>query len=42
MASEPSEQVGEHLMFENEEVRVWDIDLRPGSRFRSTSITSIT
>jgi beta-alanine degradation protein BauB len=30
MANEPSEQVGERLMFENDRVRVWDIDLAPG------------
>lgn len=30
MASEPSEQVGERLMFENDRVRVWDLDLAPG------------
>jgi hypothetical protein len=30
MAREPSERVGERLMFENERVRVWDIDLAPG------------
>jgi hypothetical protein len=30
MASEPSDQVGTKLMFENDRVRVWDLDLAPG------------
>jgi hypothetical protein len=33
MPSEPSEQVGKRLMFENERVRVWDISLEPGESF---------
>ncbi len=30
MATEPTEQVGTRLMFENERVRVWDLALEPG------------
>lgn len=30
MATEPIEQVGTRLMFENERVRVWDFALAPG------------
>ncbi len=30
MASEPTEQVGTRLMFENDRVRVWDVALAPG------------
>lgn len=30
MATEPSENVGTRLMFENERVRVWDLSLQPG------------
>jgi beta-alanine degradation protein BauB len=30
MATEPTEQVGTRLMFENERVRVWDLALAPG------------
>jgi len=30
MATEPSEQVGTRMMFENERVRVWDLSLAPG------------
>jgi mannose-6-phosphate isomerase-like protein (cupin superfamily) len=30
MASEPSQNVGTHLLFENERVRVWDLALAPG------------
>ena len=30
MATEPSENVGTRLMFENERVRVWDFALAPG------------
>jgi hypothetical protein len=28
--AEPTEQVGTHLLFENERVRVWDLSLAPG------------
>ncbi len=31
MATEPTDQVGTHLMFENERVRVWDLALAPGA-----------
>lgn len=30
MATEPSDQVGTRVMFENERVRVWDLSLAPG------------
>lgn len=30
MATEPTEQVGTRLMFENDRVRVWDLALAPG------------
>ena len=30
MATEPSDQVGTRVMFENERVRVWDLALAPG------------
>ena len=30
MATEPTEQVGTRIMFENERVRVWDLALAPG------------
>lgn len=30
MATEPTEQVGTQLMFENDRVRVWDLALAPG------------
>jgi hypothetical protein len=30
MATEPTEQVGTRVMFENERVRVWDLALEPG------------
>lgn len=30
MTTEPTEQVGTRLMFENEQVRVWDLALAPG------------
>ncbi len=30
MATEPTEQVGTRLLFENERVRVWDLALAPG------------
>ena len=30
MAAHPSEQVGTKVMFENERVRVWDLNLAPG------------
>lgn len=30
MPTEPSEQVGTRLMFENDRVRVWDLALAPG------------
>ena len=30
MATEATEQVGTRLMFENEQVRVWDLALAPG------------
>ncbi len=30
MASEPSEQVGTRLLFENARIRVWDLALAPG------------
>ena len=30
MTTEPTEQVGSRLMFENDHVRVWDLALRPG------------
>ncbi|MGH2457638.1 MAG: hypothetical protein ACRDIY_02085 [Chloroflexota bacterium] len=30
MATEPIEQVGTRVMFENERVRVWDLALAPG------------
>ena len=30
MATEPTDQVGTRLMFENERVRVWDLALAPG------------
>ena len=30
MTTEPTEQVGTRLMFENEHVRVWDLALAPG------------
>ena len=33
MATEPTEQVGTRLMFENERVRVWDLALAPGESF---------
>jgi hypothetical protein len=33
MATEPSEQVGQRIMFENDRVRVWDLDLEPGESF---------
>jgi hypothetical protein len=33
MATEPSAQVGKHVMFENDRVRVWDLDLAPGESF---------
>ena len=31
MATEPTDQVGTRLMFENERVRVWDLALAPGA-----------
>jgi beta-alanine degradation protein BauB len=30
MATQPTEQVGTRLLFENERVRVWDLALAPG------------
>ena len=30
MMTEPTEQVGTRLLFENEQVRVWDLALAPG------------
>ena len=30
MATEPTDQVGTRVMFENERVRVWDLSLAPG------------
>ncbi len=30
MSTEPTEQVGTRLLFENERVRVWDLALAPG------------
>jgi hypothetical protein len=33
MTTEPSAQVGNHVMFENDRVRVWDLDLAPGESF---------
>lgn len=30
MATEPTDQVGTRVMFENERVRVWDLALAPG------------
>jgi hypothetical protein len=33
MPTEPSAQVGKHVMFENDRVRVWDLDLAPGESF---------
>ncbi len=30
MATEPTEQVGTRVMFENDRVRVWDLALAPG------------
>ena len=30
MATEPTEQVGTRLMYENDQVRVWDLALAPG------------
>src|SRR5205814_2161516 len=33
MAIEPTPQVGNRLMFENDRVRVWDLDLAPGESF---------
>jgi len=30
MATEPTQQVGTTVMFENDRVRVWDLDLPPG------------
>ena len=30
MATEPTERVGTHVLFENERVRVWDLALVPG------------
>ena len=30
MSIEPTENVGTHLMFENDRVRVWDLALAPG------------
>jgi hypothetical protein len=33
MAQESSEQVGTRLMFENDQVRVWDLNLAPGEAF---------
>lgn len=30
MATEPSDQVGTRVLFENERVRVWDLALAPG------------
>jgi hypothetical protein len=30
VATEPSDQVGTRIMFENERVRVWDLALAPG------------
>ena len=30
MATEPTERAGTRLMFENDRVRVWDLDLAPG------------
>jgi hypothetical protein len=32
MATEPTESVGTRLMFENDEVRVWDLALAPGEQ----------
>jgi hypothetical protein len=32
VSTTPSEQVGTKLMFENERVRVWDLDLAPGQK----------
>lgn len=31
MPTEPTDQVGTRVMFENERVRVWDLDLPPGA-----------
>ncbi len=31
MATEPTERVGTQLMFENDRVRVWDLNLVPGA-----------
>jgi mannose-6-phosphate isomerase-like protein (cupin superfamily) len=31
MATEPTDQVGTRLMFENDRVRVWDLALAPGA-----------
>ena len=33
MATEPSEQIGKRLMFENDRVRVWELNLAPGESF---------
>jgi hypothetical protein len=30
MPTEPTEQVGTRIMFENDRVRVWDLALEPG------------
>ena len=35
MATEPSEQVGTRIMFENDRVRVWDLALAPGESFET-------
>jgi beta-alanine degradation protein BauB len=37
MATEAADQVGTRVMFENDRVRVWDLTLEPGRRWRSTS-----
>ncbi len=32
MATPPSDQVGTRVMFENDHIRVWDLQLEPGER----------
>jgi hypothetical protein len=33
MGTEPGDQVGQRLLFENDRVRVWDLSLAPGESF---------
>lgn len=35
MTTKPTDQVGTHLLFENERVRVWDLALAPGEWLES-------